>query len=223
MKKNLILGILVFLIGCQPRPVSSVRVDGIMYDEKNSIAIINGETKEVGDTIGEVKIIGISEDYVQFQYKDTTFIKKMKSFSLRGLINWVKQIVSSRKSSKTTRPAKSEQTRLIHFFAARNYYNLAKETQSFEYYEKAMKEAQWALLAGKITGVKREEMARIVNDCRKFISSNEKPDEKKSIGYELENIQTEYKTYLPDTGGTSRPTKQLPNKYPGGASRPTGY
>jgi len=226
MKRILILGTLLFLIGCDP--VRDIVVEGVIYDEKNPAAIVNGDTRKVGDTIDGAKIVRISKDYVQFQYKDNIFIKKItaKRTSLFSKLFPKK----SPEANKASKPNKLNQEPSIHSTNARNYYYKAKEYYSFEYYGKAVKEAQWALIEDKVTGKEREKMEQIINDCRKFMSSNERAKNKRST------VSKDKEIYggLPYTGGTSRPSERTPDgtsypqfdedkKYPGGASRPQGY
>ena len=43
-----------------------IRLEGIVWDEKGSIAIINGEIAKEGDSMGSIKVLKINKDNVIF-------------------------------------------------------------------------------------------------------------------------------------------------------------
>ena len=52
-------------------------VSGIMFDEDNPLAVINGEVLGEGDTAGETRILKIKNSWVQFEYQGEVFNREL--------------------------------------------------------------------------------------------------------------------------------------------------
>jgi len=58
-------------IGAKSDAGADIALNGIIYDEGQSLAIINGQIYYQGDFIGQNQIIDIASDYVRFKAKDS--------------------------------------------------------------------------------------------------------------------------------------------------------
>lgn len=78
MLKVIILCILLIFCSCKTKSSRlGFSVDGIMYDEKNPRAIIEGEILGVGDSIYGAKIIDITREHVKFEYNNEIFVEEL--------------------------------------------------------------------------------------------------------------------------------------------------
>jgi hypothetical protein len=83
---------LVFLgfWGCKPAPLPvaelkeeevlfpELDIEGIIYDQKDPIAVVNGDLRVVGDEVDGVRIVDIQQKYVTFELKGKTLSVNVK-------------------------------------------------------------------------------------------------------------------------------------------------
>jgi hypothetical protein len=60
-------------------PTPDLEIDGIIYDERNPLAMINGDIFAIGAEVEGVRIVNIYETSVEFEYNGQTFSKRVGS------------------------------------------------------------------------------------------------------------------------------------------------
>jgi len=58
--------------------VTNMSLGGIIYSEKESIAIINDEVVKTGETIGDYRVVAIEENEVVLEKDDQAFTLKLE-------------------------------------------------------------------------------------------------------------------------------------------------
>ena len=168
----LVTGInLILLVKSSAQP--ELEINGIIVD-KEPIAIVNGEIVREGDIINnDVEVVEITEKYVKVKDGDAILEKRVKSNDSEASGD----NLTYKSNSKTHSEDVSE-----HYINAIDYAQTAEDsfqsysfedsaairTETLKLYKKALREAQWAILA--TYGEERKDMTSLVDSCRERIS-----------------------------------------------------
>ncbi len=184
------LVLLLLLITVQDVKASDdICVSGILFDESESMAIINGTLVKEGDGVEGAEVSKINESHVELIYNGKTFSK--------GLGQGCK-IIKRKNSKKVKKLSKIFQADEEGFFSdygkelynqahknfkkANRAFNNASITKAYIYYAKAIKYAQGAMAL--VTADKRGEMVNIVYAARKKkVKLNEEQDKIQRLEY----------------------------------------
>jgi outer membrane biogenesis lipoprotein LolB len=192
--KQKILGIIVMvfiLAGCtqkqdtkqQPQQASSQQpqqdtkqksqeVTGIFWDGKSeSYAIVDGEVVKVGDKIGEIEVLGIAKDYVEFKDKANIY-KKQLTVKTSAVTD--KAVVPSQEQQAQAQPQEQKQEHLIK---ARDYeqeanYAAVSYEERVELYNKAIEEYRLAIY--ETSGKERDEVNAAIEKYKEKVSRLER-------------------------------------------------
>jgi predicted transglutaminase-like cysteine proteinase len=167
-----------------------VCVSGILYDENESLAIVNDTLTKENDIVGEVKISKIKGSYVEFIYNGKTFSKDLGQGC--KVIKPKKSEKGEKKLSKIFQADEegffSNYGKQLYYQAHKNFieankaFNNANITQAYIYYAKATKYAQGAM--GLVTAQRHGEMVNIVYASRKQnVKLNKEREKIESLEY----------------------------------------